>query len=487
MCTADPHTDDSGCVGSIRTTHGPVMVNALGRSTSTCDDLRAPVPAYRRESRLPSPRRAAAPGSGVAEDDRRQDPPGTSEGPHSNATRDRNDAPATVKNNQNNVIDGHDASALVDTGAEYSVLSGRLSQRLRKVTTPWDGPQLRTAGGHLITPVGRCTACVEIHGETCPVKFVVLRDCARDVILGMDFFCEYSAVIDLETNKLRLRKPVVMTENQKTAPATSTTVRVLSDHVNLPPCSSVLVPVATEKGICGEALLEGSVQLLLGRGIGVARGIAELQDGRTVALVTNFRQKAQHLTKGTAVGHAEELPDSAAITGVSEDLPSWPQDTMPPSLFDIDPTLPTLQRRQLSDLLAEFRETIKSRFSNLRSQFNREHKKVKCSEKSGTGTEGVYVPRWIHYREMLLLQSACPQHGSRIRISTRWTTTALGGTWRAVTLSIPQVWTWRMRPAAKGRVRGPAKGPARVVLLVAPMDPALKRRAPEGVAIKARS
>ncbi|KAM7303445.1 retropepsin-like aspartic protease [Ixodes scapularis] len=105
--------------------------------------------------------------------------------------------PATVSNNLNVVIDGHDASALVDTGADYSVLSGRLSRRLRKVTTPWDGPQIRTAGGHLITPVGRCTARVEIHGETCPVKFVVLQDCSRDVILGMDFLCEYGAVIDL--------------------------------------------------------------------------------------------------------------------------------------------------------------------------------------------------------------------------------------------------------------------------------------------------
>ncbi|KAM7315693.1 hypothetical protein ISCGN_005476, partial [Ixodes scapularis] len=151
---------------------------------------------------------AATPGGGVAEDDRRQDPPRTSERPHSNATRDRNDAPATVSNNLNVVIDGHDASALVDTGADYSVLSGRLSRRLRKVTTPWDGPQIRTAGGHLITPVGRCTARVEIHGETCPVKFVVLQDCSRDVILGMDFLCEYGAVIDLGANQLTLRKPV---------------------------------------------------------------------------------------------------------------------------------------------------------------------------------------------------------------------------------------------------------------------------------------
>ncbi|KAM7313436.1 hypothetical protein ISCGN_003301 [Ixodes scapularis] len=136
-------------------------------------------------------------------------PPRTTERSHSPDATHHNDAPASVSNNLNVVIDGLDASALVDTGADYSVLSGRLFRRLRKVMTPWDGLQIRTAGGHLITPVGRCTARVEIHGETCPVKFVVLQDCSRDVILGMDFLCKYGAVIDLVANQLTLRKPVL--------------------------------------------------------------------------------------------------------------------------------------------------------------------------------------------------------------------------------------------------------------------------------------
>ncbi|KAM7285659.1 uncharacterized protein ISCGN_032546 [Ixodes scapularis] len=225
--------------------------------------------------------------------------------------------PATVSNNLNVVIDGHDASALVDTGADYSVLSGRLSRRLRKVMTPWEGPQIRTAGGHLITPVGRCTARVEIHGETCPVKFVVLQDCSRDVILGMDFLCEYGAVIDLGTNRLTLRKPVPPSEEPQ---ATSPAVRVLANHVNLPPRSSVFVPVGIDEASCGEVLLEGSLQLLLGRGIGVARGVAELQDGRTVVLVTNFRNETQHLTKGAAVGHVEELRNSAEIAAITDEF-----------------------------------------------------------------------------------------------------------------------------------------------------------------------
>ncbi|KAM7298500.1 uncharacterized protein ISCGN_019095, partial [Ixodes scapularis] len=296
---------------------------------------------------------AATPGGGVAEDDRRKEPPRTTERSHSPDATHRNDAPATVSNNLNVVIDGHDASALVDTGADYSVLSGRLSRRLRKVMTPWEGPQIRTAGGHLITPVGRCTARVEIHGETCPVKFVVLQDCSRDVILGMDFLCEYGAVIDLGTNRLTLRKPVPPAEEPQ---ATSPAVRVLANHVNLPPRSSVFVLVGIDEASCGEVLLEGSLQLLLGRGIGVARGVAELQDGRTVVLVTNFRNETQHLTKGAAVGHVEELRNSAEIAAITDESSPPQQDSTSPAQLDIDPKLPDPKRRQLVNLLAEYRD-----------------------------------------------------------------------------------------------------------------------------------
>lgn len=152
---------------------------------------------------------------------------------------DSTDTSATVPKNLNVIID---ASALVDTGTDYSVLSGMLSRRLRKVTTLWDGPQIRTAGEHLITPVSRCTAGVEFHDEICLVKFVILKDCARDVILGMDFLCEYGAIIDLAENKLTLWKPVPSAEDSK---VTLAAVRVLASHVNLPPVSSVVVPVGT--------------------------------------------------------------------------------------------------------------------------------------------------------------------------------------------------------------------------------------------------
>lgn len=55
-------------------------------------------------------------------------------------------------------IDDVETIALIDTGADYSVISSMLAKKLKKVLTHWTGPQIRTAGGHLVSPVGLCTA-----------------------------------------------------------------------------------------------------------------------------------------------------------------------------------------------------------------------------------------------------------------------------------------------------------------------------------------
>ncbi|KAM7288152.1 uncharacterized protein ISCGN_031841 [Ixodes scapularis] len=76
--------------------------------------------------------------------------------------------------------------------------------------------------------------------------------------------------------------------------------------------------------------------------------------GTNIALVTNFRQESQHLTKGAAVGYVEEIQDSAAIAVISEDASPTHHKGTTPSKLDIDPSLPGPQRRQLTDVLAEF-------------------------------------------------------------------------------------------------------------------------------------
>lgn len=130
------------------------------------------------------------------------------------------DASAKVHNILNVVIDGQDASALLDSSADYSVLSCRHSRHLRKVMMLSGAQESQIVGGHLITPVGMCTASVDIHGAMCPVEFVILRECARDVILGVKFLCEYGAVLYFGENRLPLRTLARPQEEPQTASVT---------------------------------------------------------------------------------------------------------------------------------------------------------------------------------------------------------------------------------------------------------------------------
>lgn len=68
----------------------------------------------------------------------------------------------------------------------------------------WVGPELQTAGLHLIMPLGQCTETVEIAVHRFKVKFVIFRVCARDVILGMDFLSENKVIIDLQEGMILL-------------------------------------------------------------------------------------------------------------------------------------------------------------------------------------------------------------------------------------------------------------------------------------------
>lgn len=91
----------------------------------------------------------------------------------------------------------HPVTALVDTEAEYLVMSAASVTKLRKVLTTWDGPQLIIAGAHLMSLISRCTARLEICASAFVASFLVLPNRCQPVILGVDFLQEYGAVIYL--------------------------------------------------------------------------------------------------------------------------------------------------------------------------------------------------------------------------------------------------------------------------------------------------
>lgn len=69
-----------------------------------------------------------------------------------------------------------------------------ICRRLKKVVTPYQG-NLRTAGSHLLKPVGVCTARIFLQGALYLVQFVVLSSCTHDIILGWDFLSTTDAII----------------------------------------------------------------------------------------------------------------------------------------------------------------------------------------------------------------------------------------------------------------------------------------------------
>lgn len=76
---------------------------------------------------------------------------------------------------------------LVDTCADFSIMRQELADHLRKVKTPWAGPHIKSAGGQLMTPTSKCTARLRIRDFSFVVTFVLLSDCFKELISGMDF------------------------------------------------------------------------------------------------------------------------------------------------------------------------------------------------------------------------------------------------------------------------------------------------------------
>lgn len=248
-------------------------------------------------------------------------------------------------------IDGHQVIALVDTGADYSVMSENFLAQLRKVKTAWEGSQIRTAGGHLVTPTARCTARVSLHGNEYPVNFVVLQHCSRDVILGMDFLSENGAVIDLQTRSLTL------TRRQSTSPETTghqrAALTILEDEVCIPPRASVLASVKTEDA-AGYAIVETNRQLLLDRQVCVARGVLHLHQGQADILITNFSSEHKHLNKGMTVGFLEcidEIGNACTLSQPSHDPLSV---VNVDQNFDINPALPKHRQDKLCSILRQY-------------------------------------------------------------------------------------------------------------------------------------
>src|SRR6188768_2684377 len=81
-------------------------------------------------------------------------------------------------------------SALLDTGASVSVVSEQLIKHLDIPIKPIrksESKLLTTADGKPINVLGKVLLSIKIRGLTIPFEFLVTRNLAENIILGIDF------------------------------------------------------------------------------------------------------------------------------------------------------------------------------------------------------------------------------------------------------------------------------------------------------------
>ena len=238
-------------------------------------------------------------------------------------------------------------------------MSGSFASKLRKVTTSWDGPHIRTAGGHLVTPSGTCTSRVTINGTTYPAAFVILPKCSRDVILGMDFLTDNGAIIDLQAKSISFSADHAM--SPKPTHEQRATLRIADDHVTLPPRASLMIAVNCQEAVPDtDALVESDQSLLLERGVSVARGIVRLKESKTQILVTNFTEEYQHLNKGASIAFLEEIQEESDVIAVADFQRGSADACKPAQFFDVNPALSQEKQEKLRALLRCYSDCFSS-------------------------------------------------------------------------------------------------------------------------------
>ncbi|XP_064461540.1 uncharacterized protein LOC135371405 isoform X6 [Ornithodoros turicata] len=131
---------------------------------------------------------------------------------------------------------------------------------------------------------------------------------------------------------------------------------------------------------------------------------------------------ARHFPSHGTSGNAEVVAETVMVPSDFFCVKEEPSSPLPGNDEDIDELL-------MSDQTVT---AVKSKWNNLRSQFSREQRKVKKSSRSGVGADDVYRPKWVHYKDLLFLASACKERQSKSNVTlppgTEGTTNALSST-----------------------------------------------------------
>lgn len=197
-------------------------------------------------------------------------------------------------------LNGIPCSAVLDTGASGTIIGKRMNEYLGGekglLYTPFN---LRAIDGKEVALLGERDVEVELGGHI-SIQRVMVGDVMNDCLLGMEFFKQTKAVLDIGKGSM-----ILTTENSdQTHERSGRILRTLRD-VEIPPYSEMIVDTQGTEIITG-GLIE---KLPIGGPAAIARTIVAEEDGILPVRMGNFTSKPLQLKARTAVAQVEAVEE----------------------------------------------------------------------------------------------------------------------------------------------------------------------------------
>ena len=217
-------------------------------------------------------------------------------------------------------INDHKIKALIDTGASISCISKSFlvnSGNRSKLRTDTDILCIKGVCGERHSVEGTAVIKIKIGKFQVDQRFYVFSRLHEDLLLGIDFLTNNGAKIDLQSNTVRFK------DSQKSVqliqPIPHIGLAKLSADVIIPPLTEVVVPViATKMKDCKGVLLQPSKKLSTKFGLGGAKCVVNIENGKTVYRLINPSEAMVTLKAKQIVATISEV-DSESISEVGKD------------------------------------------------------------------------------------------------------------------------------------------------------------------------
>lgn len=178
--------------------------------------------------------------------------------------------------------------------------------RVKKVVTPYEGPTLRGADGHIIPILGQCTSRVEFNGRVYFFEFVIFAYCAHNAALSWDFLSAVDAVIDCG------RGEVIFARLPLSESVSSPCVKLTSsyDYV-VPPHSAVAIIVVARSPFNDTYMVEPNRRALYEKGNVVSYSLVNFTNGNADIRALNLAFFPQLFPQGVSITSVNTFHEDA--------------------------------------------------------------------------------------------------------------------------------------------------------------------------------